>query len=97
MSMLDFEHAELSITGGGYKIRFVSTTVALVRSPAGQTYRVDAERRTCSCRAGVFRGQCKHLDFITELVDMFEWTEEGAPFIDLTVACRNCHKRHHRR
>ena len=54
----------------GYGVRIVDARFVIISSPRGGQYRVDLERGTCSCPAGMFRGRCKHTGFAKRLVDL---------------------------
>lgn len=71
--------ATLLIRAAGYRIKFCSPTVALVRSSEGRTYRVDLDANTCSCLYGLSSKSaakpCKHLPFVKALAELLDWPD----------------------
>ena len=69
--------ASPTIVPAGYRFRILPRGV-FVRTPEGDIYRVDANRGTCSCPAGIRGKNCKHLRAVRGLLEAMDYPSDSS-------------------
>ena len=60
---------EFTIKAAGYRVELTEGGAVIVTTPAGRSYVVSPKHLTCSCPGFVFRGSCKHLEGVADLLE----------------------------